>query len=320
MTDTHKLASLDALRGLAILLVIVAHFAGGQTGREASIIFANAGVILFFFLSGFLMDLILGFDRSLISYATRRAFRILPMYWLSLFLIAAWRSDWTLGQVLSNATFTAPVFKSERMLGVYWTLYIEILFYCIAPFLRLAGDRAIQLSTYVAVSGFIVVMLFRDVGTGAPFYLIFCLCGMQIGAWHRGTLGRFQLAASIMLVSICFGLLLPAPIYLGLVPLGCAALLVTGVQFKIRSKPLQFFGAISYSWYLLHSIFGYSVLSSHVPQWSALLLGAASTLVLSMVTYICIERPAILAGKTIIEKWRRRAYANGQTRPLPISK
>jgi len=320
MTGSHKLASLDALRGLAILLVIVAHFAGGQTGHEASIFFANAGVILFFFLSGFLMDWTLTFDPNLIPYATRRAFRILPMYWLSLFLVAASGSDWTLGQLLSNATFTAPIFKAERMLGVYWTLYIEILFYCVAPFLRLSGDRVILFSTYVAVSGFAAVMLFHDIGTGAPFYLVFCLCGMQIGAWHRGTLGRYQITVSIIAVSICTSLLLPVSIYLGLVPLGCAALLVVGLQLKIRFKPLEFIGAISYSWYLLHSIFGYKLLSLHIAQWGALLLGAVSTLVLSVVTYFWLERPAMFAGKAIIEWWRKRTCASDQTRPLPTSK
>jgi len=304
-TEPHEFASLDALRGLAILLVIVAHFGEGLTGREMAVFLANAGVILFFFLSGFLMDRALALDRNLSAYAIRRAFRILPMYWLSLLLVAAWAGgNWTLGQLLANATFTAPVFKSERMLGIYWTLYIEVLFYCIAPLLSRAGDRAIHLSTYVALLGFGSMLLFRDVGSGAPFYLFFCLCGMQIGAWYRGKLGGYQLAASIAAVSICASLLLPVSIYLGLVPLGCAALLVAGLQNPRGFEPLGFFGAISYSWYLLHSIFAASLLALPIPQWTALLLTATLTLALSVATYIGIERPAIRAGKTMIKKWR----------------
>jgi peptidoglycan/LPS O-acetylase OafA/YrhL len=49
----HKLASLDALRGLAILFVIISHFGAGEFGRNASIVFGNAGVILFFSCPGF---------------------------------------------------------------------------------------------------------------------------------------------------------------------------------------------------------------------------------------------------------------------------
>ena len=107
-TEPHEFASLDALRGLAILLVIVAHFGEGLTGREMAVFLANAGVILFFFLSGFLMDRALALDRNLSAYAIRRAFRILPMYWLSLLLVAAWAGgNWTLGQLLANATIGA---------------------------------------------------------------------------------------------------------------------------------------------------------------------------------------------------------------------
>jgi len=85
--------------------VIVAHFGEGLTGREMAVFLANAGVILFFFLSGFLMDRALALDRNLSAYAIRRAFRILPMYWLSLLLVAAWAGgNWTLGQLLANAS------------------------------------------------------------------------------------------------------------------------------------------------------------------------------------------------------------------------
>ena len=67
---------------------------------------------------------------------------------------------------------------------------------------------------------------------------------------------------------------------------------------------MGFFGAISYSWYLLHSIFAASLLALPIPQWTALLLTATLTLALSVATYIGIERPAIRAGKTMIRKWR----------------
>lgn len=48
-----KLASLDALRGVAILLVIAAHFGVLGNSEIVTVMLANAGVILFFFLSGF---------------------------------------------------------------------------------------------------------------------------------------------------------------------------------------------------------------------------------------------------------------------------
>lgn len=286
MTNSHKLAGLDALRGIAILLVIAAHFGAGLTGSKTSIVFANAGVILFFFLSGFLMYWTLSADQNCGRYAVRRFFRILPMYWVSIFFIALSGQDWDLRQILTNATFTAPIFGTERMLGVYWTLYIEVLFYFVAPFVFFLG--AVRFSPYVALAGFAVFAAAHGVGSGAPFYAIFCLCGMQIAACHCGKMARSEVVASVVATSVFFALLLPLPNYFGLVPLTCTTLLMGALELKTRFIPLEFLGTVSYSWYLLHSIFGYGEL-----QFSCL------TLLLSIATYYLIEHPSINAGKAI---------------------
>jgi peptidoglycan/LPS O-acetylase OafA/YrhL len=303
----HKLASLDALRGLAILFVIIAHFGAGEFGRNASIVFGNAGVILFFFLSGFLMDRALNQDRNLVSYGLRRAFRILPMYWVSLAVVALWSSDWTPWQLVANATFTAPAFGLERMLGVYWTLYIEVLFYALAPVLALGGRLAIGVATYAALALFAAFAFMHGVEKGAGFYLIFCLAGMQIGAWHRHEISALQLSVSILTVCAGASLLMPASsiylspisIYLGPIALCCAALVVAGLHFRLRFPMLAFFGTVSYSWYLLHSIFGYKLAAYPIAGWFAMLIGAALTLAVSVVTYRYVEAPAIAFGKRL---------------------
>src|SRR5882757_6659719 len=108
----HRLASLDAARGIAIVLVILAHFMPAEIPIAAplTVFSVNAGVMLFFFLSGFLMDRTLTHDSNPISYACRRAFRILPMYWISLILVVAMGANFTVPQLFANATFTAPAF------------------------------------------------------------------------------------------------------------------------------------------------------------------------------------------------------------------
>ena len=315
MTDSHKLAGLDALRGIAILLVIVAHFGSGLTGGEASIVFGNAGVILFFFLSGFLMDWTLSFEQNVVKYAIRRSFRILPMYWISIALIMLGGRDWTWSQVFSNATFTAPVTGSERMLGVYWTLYIEVLFYCFVPVIFYLGTRAIRSSVYVALVVLGLIAFTHGIGTGAPFYLLFCLCGMQISEWYRKKLASAEVIAAVVIVSGSFGLLMPLPFYMGLVPLACAAMVPAALFLKVRLKPLEFFGTVSYSWYLLHSIFGYGLLTLHVSQPVSLLIGACFTLALSIGAYNLVERPSIVAGKTLIKKYSLAIKTGASTFP-----
>jgi peptidoglycan/LPS O-acetylase OafA/YrhL len=79
---------LDALRGLAISLVIARHYFGFRYGMF--------GVDLFFVLSGFLIGGILLDSREQPGYFSsfygRRAFRILPLYWL--LLVIAQPAHW----------------------------------------------------------------------------------------------------------------------------------------------------------------------------------------------------------------------------------
>jgi len=287
--SARQVASLDVLRGIAILLVIAAHFGGGSV--EQQVLLGNAGVILFFFLSGFLMDKTLSEEANPVSYATRRAFRILPMYWCSLLLVIAFGANWAPGQLLANATFSAPLFGAHRMLGVYWTLYIEVMFYCLAPFLMLAGNRAIQLSTYIALVPFIAFTLTYGVGSGAPFYTIFCLCGMQIGSSYRKATSAKNVAFSVLAVAISASAFMPISIFLGLIPIACACALFFCLHNNFRFWPLEFVGQISYSWYLLHSIFGYNFAAP---------VGIAVTFAASVLTHYTIEKPLIRLGKRFI--------------------
>lgn len=282
---SKRLESLDALRGVAILCVIVSHTMG------ANEYFANAGVILFFFLSGFLMDRNLAIDPNLFSYAVRRSFRILPMYWASILLVVALDSRWTFGQILANATFTAPLFGTERMLGVYWTLYIEVFFYCLAPIAAALGTRGIAASTYIVLAIILAIASFRSIGAGAPLYIAFCFCGMQIGAWYRGAIQTSQVWISILVSSIIFGAMLPGPTYVGFVPVICGALLIGCLTYAPRFKPLAFVGLVSYSWYLLHTAFGYSLGGELI---------AVMTFGLSVATYFVIEKPVIALGRAAV--------------------
>src|SRR5271168_1850806 len=89
--DASHLAALDALRGVAILLVVIGHYLPGRVigGTFGEILgpWAVGGVILFFMLSGFLIERNLSHGVSPIRYALRRMFRILPAYWLSIVVL-----------------------------------------------------------------------------------------------------------------------------------------------------------------------------------------------------------------------------------------
>lgn len=159
-SSPRSIASLDGLRGLAIMLVLWHHWfllpmlAGWDTGPLAlSLVplFGFSGVFLFFVLSGFL--LFLPYARALLAGTTwplvrtfylRRALRILPVYFLVvLFLVST--QDHTLlapnALVLTlSLLFDWQVSIWQRLtnpIAPLWTLTIEWQFYLLLPWLAL---------------------------------------------------------------------------------------------------------------------------------------------------------------------------------------
>ncbi len=158
-----RIPELDGLRGLAILLVLLGHFFGGAiaVGPDSIWVYVPislrltwSGVDLFFVLSGFLIGGILLDHRGAANYYKvfylRRACRIFPLYYLTLFLffalvafgasrISPWLFDKPLPS-LAYLTFTQNVWSVWFVAhfgypafwpGVSWSLAVEEQFYVI---------------------------------------------------------------------------------------------------------------------------------------------------------------------------------------------
>jgi peptidoglycan/LPS O-acetylase OafA/YrhL len=163
-----RIPELDGVRGIAILLVLVFHYAvtpllARPLGRVAhatvqAFLLTWSGVDLFFVLSGFLIGGILLDQREAPRYFraffARRICRIFPLYFLALACFAAltWALgplgrnagfDWTLAGPMpawSYATFTQNIVMAARgdlgahALAVTWSLGVEEQFYLLLPF------------------------------------------------------------------------------------------------------------------------------------------------------------------------------------------
>jgi peptidoglycan/LPS O-acetylase OafA/YrhL len=129
-TMADRSEPLDALRGLAISMVIARHYFDFTLGM--------LGVDLFFVLSGFLIGGILLASREQSGYFScfygRRAFRILPLYWL--LLLVAPPSHWGYYPFFMQAVpwlqFGYPLYEPTFPT---WSLAIEEQFYLILPML-----------------------------------------------------------------------------------------------------------------------------------------------------------------------------------------
>ncbi|MGH9768819.1 MAG: acyltransferase family protein [Blastocatellia bacterium] len=161
--SSKRIPELDGLRGLAILLVLLGHFFGGTIAVPADSIWVYApislrltwsGVDLFFVLSGFLIGGILLDHREATNYYKvfylRRACRIFPAYYLTLFLFyaliafgASRVSPWLFDKPLPSVaylTFTQNIWSVWFVAhfgypafwpGVTWSLAVEEQFYVI---------------------------------------------------------------------------------------------------------------------------------------------------------------------------------------------
>lgn len=145
---------IDALRALAVLMVVMSHWIPKTASK---IPFGEIGVDIFFVISGFLITGILLHEREkarlasesqaavLKNFVIRRALRIFPIYYLSLFLF--WiLQDFESYHIRENfvyyATYTSNIlfFKAnawDGYLAPLWSLAVEEQFYLVWPILMI---------------------------------------------------------------------------------------------------------------------------------------------------------------------------------------
>jgi peptidoglycan/LPS O-acetylase OafA/YrhL len=322
----HRISALDSLRGIAILAVVARHYLPLDLLPDAAGVilgpFAQGGVILFFMLSGFLIEQNLTRDDNLVRYGLHRVFRIVPAYWAALLVIffvegfVTRERLYSPREVIINATFLGDVFSVALMSGVFWTLLIEVKFYLVAPIVKRCGDRLTFAMPFAAVALNALIFAWRG-GQASHLltYITICFAGMQFGLWRRGAIGARQLAVVIGAVSAAM------VVFASYYNVGVAVLAFTGFVLLAcavaRKHPafdlpaLRFFGAVSYSWYLYHVAIGFPIISALRGTGSiavtllAIVAGTLATLALAWLSYRVIERPGIALGRGL-ERYARR--------------
>lgn len=237
-----RLRYIDALRGIAALLVLWLHVANSfralspETAAHvrwlndfiSEIDIGRIGVVVFFLISGFVIPFSIkpGSGAPVAGFVIRRIFRIYPAYWLSVPL-AAFVFYWlvglpfTTGEFLVNLTLLQDVFGVRAAEGVYWTLLVEFGFYALCIVLLLSRSlfsarRIAVLSAALAlihlVGMFMQWLKLPIISVGASFWLV----NLSVMLW--GTLYRLNASgqandriASILLrgLAIFYALVLP---------------------------------------------------------------------------------------------------------------
>ena len=249
-SEPRHIAALDGLRGVAVLIVILHHVSAliTHTGPLAALLLRPimingwVGVDLFFVLSGFLITRIViqtrnAENRATVFYA-RRALRIFPIYYLSLFVVlsASHFSSW-LSFLLPYAGRTdvvllllfgqswIPFFhggaSAANIVGHFWSLGVEENFYFIWPWLLWLSPARFHLRLCVlgvALSLAIRVVCVSLYGPNVWAYLatsggVDCLLvGSALGLLSL-TFGRVPVLTLAITASVGLAILLSLAVY-----------------------------------------------------------------------------------------------------------
>lgn len=283
-----RLLSLDVLRAIAVLLVIVRHSDAAWGTWLAPLRRGGwVGVDLFFVLSGFLVSGLLfreyrryGSIRP-VRFLVRRGWKIYPAFW-ALIVAMNWR-HFDFSRTLAELTFEQS-YVAHRWCEHTWSLAVEEHFYLLLPFLLLALAKtrfaALPRLVFAIMAGLLAA---RCVNALQPFSyqthlfpthlrLDGLFFGVLLAYWYDSwpefrTWGKENAKALIALGAV---LMIPpfllnvemAPVlytvWLSAQILGCGAILVGmvcgGVRENLLTRGLGKIGAYSYSIYLWHAI------------------------------------------------------------------
>jgi len=342
---SKRMAWLDILRAVAVLLVIWDHFTGGvlnALGRTwlpstvvSSVVFdplaitqfgGFMGVALFFMISGYIISVVLRRETNR-TFILRRVFRIFPMLALMIVVVILTNppqiQGMSLGHViqvgLENLTLLNYLRSPQVVLiGVAWTLAIELVFYLVAlilkPLLTRTPVKLMFPAALIAVSA--VMIATSRVFGGGPYFQL-SVFFIYIPIFAIGSIFALRDSNEIramwgwLLGALAFGVflygtrnfypqfLVPTDSY----PISAIYVVVIfGVAWVFREsipriRVMSAIALISYSLYLVHGVIGQPVLRWLVEyqNWSytaAFFLAVAITFALSTATYLVIEQPA----------------------------
>lgn len=242
-----RMVSLDVLRGLAILMVLVVHapwpdwFLQGFGGRLVRV--GSHGVDLFFVLSGFLISRLLFGEIqqtgsiNVVRFWLRRGFKIWPSYYVAylsaVVLSSRWAAHSQVGSEIaatyawSNFVFLQNYVHPESRWFASWSLAIEEHFYTVLPLLLLLLLRLRILTKSIVpilVTTCLLVPWLRFFnGDEAAIYIqthlrMDALCfGVLLGHWQFTHVGwpfqfvsRYKIVAVVLtLISLAIPALLP---------------------------------------------------------------------------------------------------------------
>lgn len=158
---TNRFALIEAVRGLAAILVVFSHTMPKEGWIYTYLLDpGKIGVVVFFFISGYLVIPSAARDGSAERFLIKRLFRLYPLYWASLLLaFAIWPRNLEPIDWLANITMAQQLVGFENAIDVYWTLTIEVVLYIVITLFLIFAPKMLTTRFPLILSGLGVVCL-----------------------------------------------------------------------------------------------------------------------------------------------------------------
>lgn len=312
--------------------------------------FGPFGVGLFFLISGLVIPISLE-KHTRANFLAARALRIYPTYVAALLIEVAvlyanaryWGRPfgYTRWTILSNCLLIQDLVGQPSIDLVNWTLGVELRFYLVMALAAravLRGNVAVLLGVALAALGLNAALAGGVLGLNLhgptplaaavsmdSLFIVFMLIGVLFNYHLRGHLGTAALAFWIALLGAIFVLCWRESVLASQYPLvtvnyGYALALFAGLYAVRRwvpdSRVLDALAAISFPFYLVHSMVGYSALKLLMLSWgwgypAALAAAVAAVVLLATGLHAAVEMPTMQLGRSLTIQARR-------PRPKPI--
>lgn len=301
------------------------------------------GVDIFFVISGFTIAKTFGEATSYRHYLFRRMMRIVPLYWLILvvatllwqsgyFTLPYWMQLYDVGPDFYNLIVHMTMLSyldyriANSLLGVEWSIPIEVFWYVVMPFVLFLG-RSIP-RTLLAVVGLLLLTAILSYASKQVFGTSRPISWSPVASGHLFFVGvlafylrrKFQDAEGPRVTLWIAGALIGYAVALAVdfggrdavIAVATAILIVfvtparAGSLTKVLTvRPMLFVGSISYSLYLIHLLVTHMLTDLQLlPPGGLVTFGVVFgiSIALSTLTYIYVERPTNELGRRIVNK------------------